>query len=160
MVELQKPHTTSKRLRHSPDEGGLGRAQNAKMTPPLTSPGVNGSSQCGKKRGNGLSLVENGHLPKRFEFMGGILCEPEMNKRSLHVFVAGFWERNPSQNSFADLSRADNHYRRELVGQFPQPCACITGSKLSSDFSGLASVLQAPPALKDPVVWSCARMVS
>jgi hypothetical protein len=68
---------------------------------------------CGKKRGNGLSLVENGHLPKQFEFMGGILCEPEMNKRRLHVFAAGFWERNPSQ-SVSGLSKCTTSGRINL----------------------------------------------
>ena len=51
--------------------------------------------------------------------MGGVFSKPEVNERGLYILVAGLSESSACKSGFADLSRADNHYRWELIGKFP-----------------------------------------
>jgi hypothetical protein len=75
------------------------------MTLSVTPSRVDGSSECGKKRRNGLCLIQDGHILKEFEFMGWVLSESEMNQRGLYVFVAGVREGCSRKSGFTDLSR-------------------------------------------------------
>jgi hypothetical protein len=90
------------------------------MTLSVTSSRVDGSSECGKKRRNGLGLIQDGHILEEFEFMGWVLSESEMNQRGLYVFVAGVREGGSRKSGFTDLSWPHHDDCWKLLGQFPQ----------------------------------------
>ena len=118
-IKLQKPYASGKRFGHSPDNGRLGRSKDAKMTPPVTSTGINGPPQRRKKSGDGLGLIEDCHLTKQAEFMSGILRKPEPEQRQFKILVVGVWNGGSGQGCFTHLARPHEDDGWEQAGEFP-----------------------------------------
>lgn len=164
---LQIRVLSGKRFGSCLDQSGLSRPQNAEMASAITTPGINGSAQGGKKLGNGLNLVENRHLAELVQLVCRIFRKPDPHQGRFDVLIVGGRKGNSRQGRLPDLAGPHHDHRRKLsrkliqslfrqaffiISSISQPhgiwtiirCVGRAGKDLSSKTSSVANVSPIP----------------